>query len=193
MKYSITRQETLPQGLTESYFEQLFKTYYKELLVYAITLVDGRETAEEIVQQVFYKLWEKRQDIAFGSSEKAYLYKAVYNSGLNYIKHQQVKQQHVKHVAQQGEPFQDDGGGKILQKELSGHIKSAIDELPQQCRAIFLLSRMEELSYREIAERLTISVKTVEAQMGKALRMMRERLADYLLAGLTVLSTCIFF
>lgn len=193
MKYSITRQPSLPQGLTETYFEQLFKTYYKELLIYATTLVDAREAAEEIVQQVFYKLWEKRQDIEFGSSEKAYLYKSVYNSSLNHIKHLQVKQQHVKHVAQQGEPFQDDGGGKVLTKELSGHIQSAIEELPQQCRAVFLLSRMEELSYREIAERLAISVKTVEAQMGKALRTMRARLADYLVAWLTVWGSCIFF
>ena len=175
-----TERISILPAVTASSFEQIFKEYFKALYHYACTLIKNEANAEEIVQQVFVRLWEKRTELSFDVSVKAYLYKSVYHHCLNYLKHQQVKSSHVKYVETQPLAFEENASGKILSKELQAHIQAALNDLPGQCGKIFQMSRLEGLKYHEIAQHTNLSVKTIEAQMGKALRLMRARLAEYL-------------
>ena len=163
----------------ESAFETVFKTYFKALHSYAFTIVKDDAAAEEMVQTIFMKLWERADNLTINSSIAAYLYRAVHNESLNYIKHIKIKTAHQLHVSYRvGQ--EADASKKVQVKELETKISVALNELPEQCRTIFQLSRFEELRYREIADKLQISIKTVENQMGKALKILREKLADYL-------------
>lgn len=167
-------------GIDTRQFEQVFKAHFKALHAYAITILNEEAMAEEIVQQVFFKLWEKRNEIRIRQSLKAYLYSSVYNHCMNYLKHEKVKQRHQHYIIQSGNGGDESAGRKIMLQELENKISGALNRLPQQCRTIFQMSRFEELKYREIAETLNLSVKTVENQMSKALRIMRKELEAYL-------------
>src|SRR5690606_16578487 len=128
---------------------------------------------------VFFKIWEKLPALNFSGSVAAYLYKAVYNESLNYLKHLKVRQayhNYTSHLRITGERAEK----KLVLSELEKRLSDALQELPEQCRTIFQMSRFEELRYIDIADRLKISVKTVENQMGKALRRLRNSLEDYL-------------
>jgi RNA polymerase sigma-70 factor, ECF subfamily len=165
----------------ESAFEKVFKDNFKKLQSYAITIVGDENVAEEMVQNVFFKLWDRSEKINIQSSIAAYLYRAVYNESCNYLKHQKVKQgflNYSKHAM--SDISTEKASKKVLVTELEQRIKNALNDLPEQCRTVFQLSRFEELKYQQIADTLGISIKTVEAQMGKALRIMRVKLVDYL-------------
>lgn len=164
----------------ESSFEALFKANFKRLFAYAITILRDDSHAEEIVQNVFYKMWEKKGQIDIQTSVTAYLYRSVYNDCLNYLKHQKVQASYTMHKAWSLKNESDNASAKVQLSELQQKLDAALSELPEQCRTIFQMSRFEELKYREIASRLGISVKTVENQMGKALSILRTKLADYL-------------
>lgn len=170
----------------EAGFEQVFKTHFKRLHAYAFTLLQNEAEAEETVQQVFFKLWERKENLSGDAPVTAYLYRAVHNESLNYLKHQQVKSRHRLQVAYRMKDESQQPGERSGSSELEKKIQSALQELPEQCRTIFQLSRFEELKYREIADKLDISVKTVENQMGKALKILREKLVDFL-AGLLLI------
>ncbi len=135
--------------------------------------------AEEMVQNVFFKLWKNRETIDVQTSLTAYLYRSVYNESLNHIRHRKVKDEYRAHAARTG-GHTDDAADSLKHKELREQLHKAMNELPEQCRVIFQMSRFEELRYMEIAGRLGISVKTVENQMGKALRILREKLSAFL-------------
>lgn len=178
-------------GISEQDFEQAFKSHFKSLHAYACSILREESAAEEIVQHVFYKLWEKRDKINITQSLTAYLYRAVYNESMNLIKHNKVKDTYagyVKYSNSKGENVSE----KIIADELETRIIEAVNSLPSKCRAIFQLSRFEELKYREIADKMQLSVKTVENQMGKALKILREKLALYLPSLLLVISTINF-
>ena len=164
----------------EATFEQVFKSHFKRLHAYAFTILQNEAEAEEIVQQVFFKLWERNENLSVTGSVTAYLYRAVHNESLNFIKHQKVKSNHQLHVAYSMKNEVEHPAKKVLAGELEKKIHAALNELPEQCRTIFQLSRFDELKYREIADKLGISVKTVENQMGKALKLMRAKLVDFL-------------
>ena len=169
-------------------FEQLFKTHFKRLHAYAFTILRDEVEAEEMVQQVFFKLWERNvrmdsfgETLSLTGSVSAYLYRAVHNESLNYIKHQKVRSNHQLHVAYSMKNEAEHPAKKVIAGELEKKIHSALNELPEQCRTIFQMSRFDDLKYREIADKLGISVKTVENQMGKALKLLRQKLADFLI------------
>lgn len=164
----------------EAAFEQLFKMHFRGLHAYAITILKDEAMAEEIVQNVFFKVWEKRQLLEIETSPKAYLYKAVYHDCLNYIKHKKVKSAHAMHVVRQSSEQVENASGKVLMGELKARIHTAMNELPEQCRTIFQMSRFEGLKYQEIADEMGLSVKTVENQMGKALKLLRVKLVEFL-------------
>lgn len=161
-------------------FEMLFKTYYKPLCRYANTYLKDPDGAEEIVQGAFIGLWEKRKAITIETSLKSYLYRAVRNSCLNELKHEQVKQRHLASESLKEEAKSEPADHLAIHVELEEKIRAAIQTLPEQCRLIFTMSRFEELKYQEIADQLNLSVKTVENQMGKALKLMRIQLKEYL-------------
>lgn len=158
----------------------IFKTYYQPLCNYAYSFLNDRDEAEEIVQSSFVSVWEKRHEIEIRTSFKSYLYRMVRNACLNLIKHQRVKQQHAAVSSWGGEPAHEHVSERVIAHELEHRISLAMKELPEQCRLVFQLSRFEELRYQEIADQLNISVKTVENQMGKALKIMRIHLKEYL-------------
>ncbi len=164
----------------EAAFEQVFKTHFKNLHAYAFSILKDEMAAEEMVQNVFYKLWSRSESLSISGSLAAYLYRAVNNESLNYLKHQKVKSVHGLQIAYQQSGQTDSAVKKLQLKELETRLHAALNDLPEQCRTIFQLSRFEELRYREIADRLNLSVKTVENQMGKALKILRTKLIDFL-------------
>jgi RNA polymerase sigma-70 factor (ECF subfamily) len=171
-------------------FEHLFKAHFKGLHAYATTILQDSSLAEEMVQIVFVKLYEQMQRITIEASIESYLYRCIYYESLNHQKHEKVKAHYKSYALRQQDQASmrpDEGGGRELEMKL----RKALHELPEQCRTIFQMSRFEDLKYREIADRLKISVKTVENQMGKALRILRVSLAEFLPLLLVVLSTCI--
>ncbi|HEY6505526.1 MAG TPA: RNA polymerase sigma-70 factor [Chitinophagaceae bacterium] len=164
----------------EAAFEQVFKTHFKSLHAYAFTMLKDEADAEEMVQQVFFKLWERSENLSFSGSVAAYLYRAVHNESLNFLKHRKVKANHQLHVAYSMKQQSEQAPGKMMSKELEKEFTEALNGLPEQCRTVFQLSRFEEMKYREIAEKLDISIKTVENHMGKALKLLRTKLVDFL-------------
>ena len=164
----------------EVVFETIFRDYYERLCNYANTMINDMDEAEEMVQNTFLVLWEKRENVDIHTSVKSYLYKAVHNNCLNRIKHYKVRREYSEYSKYTTEPGLDDTSQKIIGKELEEQINLAIDSLPHKCGAVFRLSRFENLTYGEIAEQLNLSVKTVDNHMVKALRILREKLKDYL-------------
>jgi RNA polymerase sigma-70 factor, ECF subfamily len=169
-----------PAAIGGQEFERLFKDHFKSLYAYAFTILKNESIAEETVQNVFYKIWEKKVPDTIQTSLKAYLYKAVYHESLNYLKHRKVKAQYQSHVMHQQNNQYEHASKKVLVKELEIKLRDALNALPQQCRTIFQMSRFDGLKYQEIADQLGLSVKTVENQMGKALKQLRVKLIDYL-------------
>ena len=161
-------------------FEMFFRTYYQPLCKYAYSFIQDKDEAEEVVQSAFLSVWEKRASLDIKTSLKSYLYTMVRNISLNIIKHQKIKQKYVGEALATKKGSHDHVAEKVISSELEANIQVAMESLPEQCKLIFKLSRFEELRYSEIAEQLNISVKTVENQMGKALRIMRDQLKDYL-------------
>lgn len=161
-------------------FEQVFKTHFKQLHAYAITILRDEAEAEETVQQVFFKIWDRDESITVTGSITAYLYRAVHNECLNLLKHRKVRNAHQLYVAHRMKNEVEPATKKMLTRELEEKYNAALNELPEQCRTIFQLSRFDELKYREIADKLGLSVKTVENQMGKALKLLRVKLVDFL-------------
>lgn len=171
----------------ERAMESLFRESYQRLCNYANTILNDIDESEEVVQQVFVQLWEKREKMEISTSVQSYLFKSVRNTCLNKIKHAKVRQIYAEEVtalSQHSEPATE----TTFHNELQSQIHAAIESLPEQCRLVFKLSRFEELKYSEIAEELGISVKTVENHMGKALRIMKEKLKDYLVVWLLFVS-----
>ena len=169
----------LRQG-NEEVFESVFKQHFNSLNAYAFTILKDAVSAEEVVQSLFLKLWEKKDVLNIQTSLKSYLYRATYNDCMNILKHLQVRQRHQDHVSYFHDRTSENASSRLQENELKNELQKAINLLPEKCRTIFQMSRFEELKYQEIADQLDISIKTVENQMGKALKVLRHALADYL-------------
>ncbi len=166
----------LKNGNTEQ-FEQLFRTYYPPLCMYAGRFVNREEDAEEIVQELFFQLWQKRHDLRIHTSLKAYLYRATYTGCMDKIRKNKVRQAYQQQQVKQQEKGYEDHS--IESGEVDRIIVETLNTLPETVKKIFRMSRFEGLKYREIATQLSISVKTVEANMAKALKLFRNNLKDY--------------
>lgn len=165
---------------SERDFEAIFRQYYASLCRYARQLLPDPDEAEEEVQAMFLAIWEKREGLLITVSLKSYLYRSVHNRCLNRLKHAAVRDEHRDYVHHVGEEMAESPAQRVIGEELAHQIQRAIQKLPEQCRLVFTLSRYEELRYGEIAEQLGISIKTVENQIGKALRILRTELSEYL-------------
>lgn len=164
----------------EAAFAIVFNSYYAVLCGYANKYLNDAETAEEIVQDVFVKFWEKCEFLAPESSIKSYLFRSVHNTCLNHLKHLKVRDAYRQYVVNYLEKETTYAYGIHEEPDLEEKIEEAISTLPPQCQRIFRMSRFDGLKYQEIADNIGISVKTVEVQMGKALRLLRDRLRDFI-------------
>jgi len=170
----------------ENAFELAFKKYYASMCGYANKYLSDLDQAEEVVQEVFLKYWDKRTQLDVSESLEAYLFRSVRNNCLNYIKYLKVRTQYASDQAEIIKEQRNESNDKVVELELQQKIHECIDQLPEKRKEIFQLSRDEGLKYKEIAEQLGVSLKTVEAQMGKALKFLRENLAEYLPALLII-------
>jgi len=157
----------------EEDFKKTFGDYFDKLYRYAFTIVQDNGEAKDIVQSAFVKLWEKRHEV---ESAKAYLYTSVYHFSLNAIRNRKVREGHHQRLA--SSVSTDSSVDTAEVKEVRHRINQVIGKLPPKCKEVFYSSRFEGKKYAEIAEAMDISIKTVEAQMGKALKILRENLAD---------------
>jgi RNA polymerase sigma-70 factor (ECF subfamily) len=162
----------------EKAFETLFHQYYSYLCLYASKIIENDITAEEIVQGFFVGFWEKREKLNIETSIKNYLFRSIKNLCLNHIKHNKIKARYAQDIlaeANSNSSIED----RYIEIDLALKIKESIQSLPEKRRKIFQLSREEGLKYREIAEKLNISIKTVEAQMSLAFKYLRNKLEKY--------------
>lgn len=163
--------------------EQLFRQYYKVLRTYAYRFLADGCVAEDIVQDVFFELWNKRNEIHFDGAVKSYLFKSVYNKCLNYLSSKTYVAQDSLEVTDESKILESylqsqqiNQESSLLMNELQNEIDQVIQTFPEQCRKVFLLSREKNLKNKEIAEELDISVKAVEKHISKALKELRTQL-----------------
>lgn len=159
-------------------FEALFHHFYGFLCEYASKILYDRDAAEEIVQDLFVEIWEKREKLSIETSLKSYLFQSVKNRCLNVIQHQKIKTKYAEKLISDTDPSVS-VDEVYVEFDLAEKIEAAIRSLPEKRREIFRLSREEGLKYREIAEKLNVSVKTVETQMSLAIKTLREKLKKY--------------
>jgi RNA polymerase sigma-70 factor (ECF subfamily) len=159
-------------------FEKLFRSSYVSLVRYARTILKDHDTAEEIVQDLFFRLWQDRGTLAIESSLNGYLFRSVHNRSLHFIEHQKVVDRHAGEIAASADQTAEPVTEAIYYSELQSKVARVLERLPERCSVIFRMSRFEGLKYNEIAEKLSVSLKTVEANMGKALKEFRKALAE---------------
>jgi RNA polymerase sigma-70 factor, ECF subfamily len=170
-------------------FELLFKSHFKGMVLLANRYVKDFDSAKEIAQDSFVSLWEKKETIDTSKPVKSYLTTIVYNKSLNYLRdHKKFNRELLQ--AENLFPFisGSESDDEVISGELKNKIESAINELPEKCREVFQLNRFQDMKYQQIADFLNISVKTVEAQMSKALKHMREKLGGYITIILLLIS-----
>ncbi|MCG8574487.1 MAG: RNA polymerase sigma-70 factor [Flavobacteriales bacterium] len=171
------QQETI--NLTD--FETLFKRHYAELCGFANKYLEDLEAAEEVVQAFFVKLWENKEKLQEIQSVRSYLFSSVKNACYNQLKHIKIREEYKAHNQREMDQEKNNVEDEFAASELEDKIRQSIDRLPEGRRKIFIMSRFEGLKYKEIAEKLNISIKTVENQMGSAIKHLKTDLADYIL------------
>jgi RNA polymerase sigma-70 factor (ECF subfamily) len=160
-------------------FDAIFRAHYSPLVILAQSLLHDRSASEDVVQEVMLELWRRRTTVTIQESLRAYLVRSTRNRALNQIRHANVQKRAEPHLIGE-ESIAAAGASGLVANELGDAINAAVAELPPACREVFRLSREQGLRYAEIAETLGISIKTVESQMGKALKHLRTRLAAWL-------------
>ena len=160
-------------------FEQLFRFYCQPLVHFVCRYVLETSIAESLVQDVFVAIWANRSDLDPTRNVKTYLYTAARNQALKHLRHRHVERRSAADVAL-GVPPQKTPEDEWKSKELAAAVDQAIEALPEKTRSVFCMNRFDRLTYAEIAQIQGVSIKTVETQMGRALKFLRDRLADLL-------------
>jgi RNA polymerase sigma-70 factor, ECF subfamily len=160
-------------------FDTLFRKYYSQLVRFAIGFLHDGPTAEEIVQEVFVKIWENAPRILITTTVPGYLYSSVKNHCLNYLKHENTKRKYEKEQAEVSSLQPAGTTENVNIAFFMQMLARTVGLLPEKCREIFEMAKFDGLSYEEIAEYLEVSVKTVENQMGIALKKLREAMQPY--------------
>jgi RNA polymerase sigma-70 factor (ECF subfamily) len=159
-------------------FESLFRSSYATLVKYAKGIIKDHDEAEETVQELFFRLWHEREKLNIGSSLNGYLFRAVHNRCLHYIEHRKVIEKFTGSQAIKDQELVETPAEVYQYIELQETIAGVLERLPERCGKIFCMNRFDGLKYAEIALKLDISVKTVEADMGKALKEFRQKLSE---------------
>lgn len=166
-------------------FKDIFHAYYQPLYHLSISYLKDEEEAKSVVQEAFIKLWEIRDELNPDSNLRNFLFTLVKNNCLNILKRRQIILKHHEEIKWMEMHYQYESLSRIGENylefnELKEKIDLAIKNLPEHCRVVFEMSRFEDLKNREIAEKLGVSQKTVEAHLTKALKILRSDLKDYL-------------
>ena len=171
----------------EKAFEELFRKYFSVLQEYANFYTRDSRLAEDIVQDIFFRIWESRVSLVITTSFKAYLYRSVHNSCIQYLRHQSVKNKHdvicqvkLEEATAMNRLFFESGLQKLFENEIEALINSALNEMPEKSREIYLLSRHSHLKNSEIAVKMELTEKAVEYHITKALSLVRRFSKDYL-------------
>ena len=169
--------KAIKEGYTKS-FELLFRKYYQGLCNYCMGILGDAEKTEDVVQDAFVYLWENRRRINIKTSLKSYLYQSVRHGALKVIRSQPLEQRHISRLTEFIEYLEQ---SEFSEEELSGlqKVEQAIEELPSQCKSVFLMSLVDEKSYKQIADELGISLNTVKTHISKAYRLIREKAQNY--------------
>lgn len=155
-------------------FETIFRTHYQALVGFGARYTGSTAAAEEVVQDVFLGLWRQRHAMPPSDKIRPYLYRAVHNRALNVVRHERVVRAREAELAEPAvAPSSEE---EVMRRETERVVREAIDRLPERCRLIFILSREQRLTYAQIADAAGVSIKTVETQMGRALRALRSAL-----------------
>jgi RNA polymerase sigma-70 factor (ECF subfamily) len=164
----------------QSAFSILFTRYYQDLVRFSFGFTRDSDASEEIVQEVFLKLWENRDSLLIHHSLKSFLLKTVQNRSIDSLRHAKVTSRYVSTVLDHPLLSGNDTENYILHSELQGNFELAMAKIPAQYAEVFRMSRIETLNYQEIAQILGVSVRTVEVRISKALSLLRKELKDFL-------------
>ncbi|WP_159522454.1 RNA polymerase sigma-70 factor [Sunxiuqinia indica] len=169
------------------YFSYFFDKYYRGLCVYAYKMIGSESAAEDLVQDLFVKIWENRSKFSIKANVKSYFLRAVHNKCLDFIAHQNIKASHRSyHLSHFSEAELLDY--PLMDFELEERLKQAIDSLPKGIRETYIMNRIDGLTYQQIAEKEGVSVKAIEYRMSRAISLLREDLKEYLLLALLFLT-----
>lgn len=168
----------LRDGLEEAY-EELFMTYYAQLVVFAQKILVDEDLSRDMVQDVFVMFYEKREELNIHTSLKSHLYQTVRNRCLNQIKRTQIRRDYNADLFIDKKRQEANFDDKMLETELELRISKIVESLPKQCKRIFEMSRYEGVTNQEIANKLNLSKRTVETQISKALKKLRNQLRGH--------------
>ncbi len=171
----------------EEVYSDVFHQLQPPLVIYAMQYIVDRDLSKEIVQEAFLKLWENRKNLTDGTNLTAYLYKIVRNLCLNHLRHMKVRDEFAEMQSRMDsddalnyEALKDKSAERLLEAEIMERLQQAVNKMPPQCRNVFSLSRFDGKTYKEIAQELGITEKTVENQINKALKITRAELQEFL-------------
>jgi RNA polymerase sigma-70 factor (ECF subfamily) len=159
-------------------FETLFRSSYVSLVRYARVIMKDHDTAEEIVQDLFCRIWQDREKLNIESSLNGYLFRSVHNKCMHHIEHRQVIEKHAGEMLKIQPEGPEDPADILQYAELQVKVAQILEKLPERCGQIFYMNRFEGLKYAEIAKKLSVSIKTVESNMGRALKEFRKELTE---------------
>lgn len=174
-----------------SAFSIIFNAYYMDLVFFAASFTHNQDTAEEIVQDTFVKLWEDHSSTQIDQSLKSYLLTTVRNKCINLYKHNKIMQTHAEKVLKRSPCFTCDTDNYLLYSELQEQLNTALERIPDEISEPFKMHRNQGLKYQDIADILGVSVRTVEVRIGRALHLLRISLKEYFMVIIILLG--IFF
>lgn len=171
--------ERLKSGDPDS-FSDIFSVYYKDLVFYSYSIIRDLSSAEDVVQDTFIKLWEDREKLIITVSLKSYLLKSIQNRCIDWHRHKKILDNHSTFVLNNSSLYEYNTDNYLLRSEMEEMIERTLVKLPEKVRESYELNRIEGLKYHEIANKLNVSVRTVEVRISKALELLRKGLIDFL-------------
>jgi len=165
----------------KSAFTVIFTAYYHDLVRFSFSFTKNSDESEEIVQEAFIKLWEDRNSLIIHNSLKSFLLKSVQNRSIDWLRHSNIRNKYVSVVLDNPILTENDTENYVFYSELESNFNLAMKKVPIEYSEVFRMSRIEALGYQEIAQKLGVSVRTVEVRIGKALCLLREELKDFMI------------
>lgn len=170
-------------------FSKLFRHYYKDLVLFAGTFIPNKSVCEDIIQTVFFKIWQQHETLNIKTSFKSFLTTSVRNACLDEIRHSKIKNNYTDSFEFLGTTHSFSTQEYILYSDLQKHLTNAIENLPEECKETFKLNKLQGLKYREIAQELNVSERTVEVRIGKSLKLLKAYLKDFLITIFVFINT----